>query len=44
MIECGEMWSFVGDKGNKAWIWLALEGATREVVGVHVGARDRAGA
>ena len=38
------MWSFVGDKGNKQWIWLALEAATREIVGVHVRGRDRAGA
>ena len=38
------MWSFVGNKGNKQWIWLALDAATREVVGVHVGGRDRAGA
>ena len=44
MIECDEMWSFVGHKGNKRWIWLALDAATREIVGVHVGARDRAGA
>ena len=38
------MWSFVGNKANKRWIWLALDAATREVVGVHVGGRDRAGA
>ena len=44
MIECDEMWSFVGNKGNKRWIWLALDTATREIVGVYVGRRDRAGA
>ena len=38
------MWSFVGNKGNKQWIWLALDADTREIVGVHVGGRDRAGA
>ena len=43
-IECDEMWSFVGNKANKQWIWLALDTATREIVGVHVGARARAGA
>ena len=44
MIECDEVWSFVGHKGHKRWIWLALGAATREIVGVHVGGRDRAGA
>jgi hypothetical protein len=24
-IECDEMWSFVGTKKNKQWIWLALD-------------------
>lgn len=38
------MWSFVGNKGNKQWIWLAIDVNTREIVGVHVGARDAAGA
>jgi len=33
MVECGEMWSFVGLKRNK-----------QEIVGMHVGSRDRAGA
>lgn len=38
------MWSFVGNKGNKQWIWLALDTHTREIVGVHVGDRSRQGA
>ncbi len=38
------MWSFVNDKGNKQWIWLALDVATREIVGVHVGDRSEQGA
>jgi insertion element IS1 protein InsB len=38
------MWSFVGKKGNKQWIWLALDAQTKEVVGVHVGDRSRKGA
>ena len=24
-IQCDEMWSFVGNKGNKQWIWLAID-------------------
>jgi IS1 transposase len=43
-IQCDEMWSFVGNKGNKQWIWLALDVDTREVVGVHVGDRSEQGA
>ena len=23
-VECDEMWSFVGLKRNKQWIWLAI--------------------
>lgn len=43
-IQCDEMWSFVSNKGNKQWIWLALDAKTREIVGVHVGDRSREGA
>ncbi len=38
------MWSFVGNKSNKQWIWLALDVQTKEVIGVHVGDRSRKGA
>lgn len=38
------MWSFVNEKGNKQWIWLALDVATREIVGVYVGTRSKEGA
>jgi IS1 family transposase len=31
-------------QANKQWIWLALEVETREMVGVYVGDRSRAGA
>lgn len=43
-IQCDEMWSFVGDKGNKQWIWLAIDVLTKEIVGVYIGKRDEAGA
>jgi len=43
-IQCDEMWSFVGNKGNKQWIWLAMDVGTREIVGLYVGSRDREGA
>jgi IS1 family transposase len=38
------MWSFVGNKKNKQWIWLALDADNGSIVGVHVGSRDREGA
>jgi insertion element IS1 protein InsB len=43
-IQCDEIWSFVGDKGNKQWIWLALDVETREIVEVYVGDRSEQGA
>lgn len=43
-IQCDEMWSFVYNKSNKQWIWLALDVTNRHIVGVYVGARDREGA
>lgn len=39
-IQCDELWSFVNNKGNKQWVWLALDANTREIVGVYIGARD----
>lgn len=38
------MWSFVGKKDNKQWIWLAIDTYSREIVGVYVGSRDKEGA
>lgn len=43
-LECDELWSFVGNKDNKQWVWLALDRRNRAIVGVHVGDRSRAGA
>ena len=43
-IECDEIWSYVGNKGNKKWIWLAVDQKTGEIVGLHVGSRDKEGA
>jgi IS1 family transposase len=41
-IECDELWSFVGNKEQKQWVWLAIDRDTREMVGVAIGARDEA--
>ncbi len=35
------MWSFVGKKSNKAWIWLAIDRASRQIVGFYIGGRGR---
>jgi IS1 family transposase len=43
-IQCDEMWSFVGNKGNKQWIWLAIDVLTKEIVGVYIGLIDKDGA
>ena len=39
-IECDELWSFVGKKENKQWIWLAIDRDTKEIVGVAIGDRS----
>jgi IS1 family transposase len=41
-VSADELWSFVDDKGNEQWVWLALDVETREIVGCHIG--DRSGA
>ena len=42
-LLCDELWSFVGDKENKQWIWLAMDQGSKRIVGVHVGRRDEQG-
>lgn len=43
-VQMDELWSFVDDKGNKQWVWLAIDADTREVIGCHIGDRSRASA
>ena len=43
-LQADELWSFVDHKGNKQWVWLAIDERTREIVGVYIGQRDRAAA
>ena len=43
-VQMDELWSFVDDKGNKQWVWLALDTRTREIVGCHIGDRSKASA
>jgi IS1 family transposase len=44
VLQCDEIWSFVGSKRQVRWVWIALDADTRQVVGLAVGARDEAGA
>lgn len=39
-MQCDELWSFVNHKGNKQWVWLALNTETREIVEVAIGDRN----
>jgi insertion element IS1 protein InsB len=39
-IQWDELGACVDNKGNKQWVWLALDADTREIVGVYMGARD----
>jgi insertion element IS1 protein InsB len=40
-VEGDELRSFVGDKRNKYWVWLAMEVTTRQIIAFHVGDRSR---
>ena len=39
--EVDELWSFVGTKANRQWVWIAMDTTTRQVIAFHVG--DRSG-
>ena len=39
-IQMDELWSFVDNKGNKQWVWLAIDVETREIVGCYIGDRS----
>ncbi|CAA9590596.1 hypothetical protein AVDCRST_MAG81-5194 [uncultured Synechococcales cyanobacterium] len=43
-VQMDELWSFVDEKGNKQWVWLALDVETREIVGCFIGDRSSASA
>jgi IS1 family transposase len=40
VIEADELWSFVGAKREKWWVWVALDKATRQVVAMAAGDRS----
>jgi len=38
-VELDEMWSFVGDKSNQRWLWLAIDHNTGETIAFVFGRR-----
>ena len=42
MLELDELWSFVAQRSNQKWVWLALCRRTRQVVAYAVGDRSEA--
>ncbi|AWM32001.1 IS1 family transposase [Hymenobacter nivis] len=42
ILELDELWSFVGHKKRKVWLWLAVERARRRIVGWALGSRGEA--
>ena len=39
-VEADEMRSFVKQKANKQWVWIALDKQTRQIIALHVGDRS----
>ena len=42
--EIDEMLSFVGNKQNKQWVWIAMDVSSRQIIAFHVGDRSRVSA
>ncbi len=39
--EADELWSFVGKKSNKQWVWIAMDANSRQIIAFHVGDRSK---
>jgi insertion element IS1 protein InsB len=39
-VEADEMWSFVKQKANKQWVWIAMDQQTRQIIAFHIGDRS----
>jgi len=39
-VKADEMWSFVKQKVNKPWVWIAMDKQTRQIIAFHVGDRS----
>jgi len=40
-LEVDELWSFVGNKRNDQWLWLIFHKASRQVLAMQIGPRDK---
>lgn len=40
VLEADELWSFVLNKAQKRWLWLALCRRTRQIIAFYIGKRD----
>lgn len=40
LMQMDEMWSFVSRRATKAWIWIAMDAETREIISLVVGDRS----
>ena len=40
IVELDELWSFVGNKGKKRWIWIAICRRTRKIIAFAIGDRS----
>jgi insertion element IS1 protein InsB len=40
-VEADELWSFVQQKTNPRWVWIAMEKRTRQIIAFHVGDRSQ---
>uniref|UniRef100_UPI0036F3B5F5 IS1 family transposase n=1 Tax=Thermoleptolyngbya sichuanensis TaxID=2885951 RepID=UPI0036F3B5F5 len=43
-VQMDEIGSFVDRRGNKQWVWVAIDADTREIIGCHIGERSRTSA
>lgn len=43
-VQIDELWSFVDNKGDKQWVWIAMDAKSREIIGCHIGDRSRVSA
>lgn len=41
ICEADELWSFVGNKENKKWVWLLIDRNSRQILAFHVGGRTK---
>ena len=44
VFELDEQWSYVSNKDNQQWLWLVFHSATRQVLAMHIGKRNKASA